>query len=209
VSYPIENRLRPPVELISAEACSSGPPSWPPPRRGSRWGRNWHWGMSLALLAGSAWRAGQAWEVIRYQGNLRHLKAVCPETETPSPGAMKSVPGHGVSLDGAPHARRLNDAMQPRNRRYVEPSWLYRTLRRFERKYEHHPTPQHPKAARIDASGGLVEPVGAIAGYRRQPGPAWRGAERGEPSSCRCPAGSGTPWCWERRGWARPGSQNS
>jgi hypothetical protein len=140
VSYPIENRLRPPVELISAgslfigSAVMAAAPPWIPV------GPELSWGMSLALLAGSAWRTSQAWEVIRYQGNLRLLKryALKPN-DIPWSNEVLFL-GMGFRWT-ALHTRRLNDAMQPRNRRYVEPSWLYRTLRRFERKYEHHPNP--------------------------------------------------------------------
>ena len=140
MSYPIENRLRPPVELFSAgslfigSAVMAAAPPWIPV------GPELSWGMSLPLLAGSAWRASQAWEVIRYQGNLRLLKryALKPN-DIPWSNEVLFL-GMGFRWT-ALHTRRLNDAMQPRNRRYVEPSWLYRTLRRFERKYEHHPNP--------------------------------------------------------------------
>jgi conjugative coupling factor TraD (TOL family) len=138
VSYPIENRLRPPVELISAgslfigSAVMAAAPPWIPV------GPELSWGLSLALLAGSAWRTSQAWEVIRYQGNLRLLKRYALKPNDIPWSKEVLFLGMGFRWT-ALHTRRLNDAMQPRNRRYVEPSWLYRTLRRFERKYEHHP----------------------------------------------------------------------
>ncbi len=140
MSYPIENRLRPPVELISAgslfigSAVMAAAPPWIPV------GPELSWSMPLVLLAGSAWRASQAWEVIRYQGNLRLLKryALKPN-DLPWSNEVLFL-GMGFRWT-ALHTRRLNDAMQPRNRRYVEPSWMHRTLRRFERKFEHHPNP--------------------------------------------------------------------
>ncbi len=177
MSYPIENLLRPPVELVSAGALFVGSawlaatPAWVPVSAPTALA------ISLGLLGASFWRARQAWEVMRYQRNLRTLKRYSLKpSEIPWSNEVLYL-GMGFRWT-ALHTRRLHQALHPANRRYVEPTCLYKAIRRFERVTEHsaNPTVQRLRGLfRQEAWWNLWTPLPDIGGT-----PALHGVEPNE-----------------------------
>jgi conjugal transfer pilus assembly protein TraD len=177
MSYPIENLLRPPVELVSAgtlfvgSAWLAATPAWVPVSAPTALA------ISLGLLGASFWRARQAWEVLGYQRNLRTLKRYSLKpSEIPWSNEVLYL-GMGFRWT-ALHTRRLHQALHPNNRHYVEPSRLYKAIRRFERATEHsaNPTTQRLRQLfRQDAWWNLWAPLPEIGGT-----PALHGVEPNE-----------------------------
>jgi conjugative coupling factor TraD (TOL family) len=174
MSYPVENLLRPPVEILSGAALFLGSawlatiPAWLPVNR------QWALILALALLFASIWRFRQGWGVLNYQRNLRTLKGY-----TLKPSAIpwsNEVLYLGLGFRWtALHTRRLHQSLSPNNRRYVEPSWLYKTIRRMERAWEHDPRPFRQSMRilfRQDAWWNLWPPMPDIGGT-----PALHGVE--------------------------------
>lgn len=180
MSYPVENLLRPPVELISAatlfigSAWLASTPDWVPV------GQSAAIGLSLSLLGASIWRFKQGWSLIRYQRNLRTLRrySVKPN-EIPWSNEVLYL-GMGFRWT-ALHTRRLHQAMNPSNQHYAEPTRIYQALRRFERATEHYPSESVQrlrKLTRQEAWWNLWSPLPDIGGN-----PALHGVEPDE-----CPA---------------------
>lgn len=138
MSYPLEAKLRPPVEWWSALAFCMGSivvltqPTWlmlPP---------GWHYGVAASMALLSVWRGHQGLDIILYQRNLRSLRyyALTPD-EMPWSKEVLFL-GLGFRWE-AFHTQRVTDARSPAGKRYREPSNLYRQARRFERWAEHRP----------------------------------------------------------------------
>ncbi|TCJ20183.1 type IV conjugative transfer system coupling protein TraD [Parasulfuritortus cantonensis] len=141
MSYPIDNLLRPPVELYSAgtlfvgSAMLAATPPWVPVSAPTAMA------LSLGLLVGALWRGRQAWTVLRYQRNLRTLRRYSLKpSEIPWSNEVLYL-GMGFRWT-ALHTQRLHQAQLPKNRRYAEQTRLYKAIRRFELTAEHDPRPR-------------------------------------------------------------------
>ncbi|MBK6742679.1 MAG: type IV conjugative transfer system coupling protein TraD [Hydrogenophilales bacterium] len=174
MSYPVENLLRPPVEILSGVAMFVGStllasaPDWLPVSRPIALT------LALGLLLASAWRIQQAGVVLRYQRNLRTLKGYSLKPRDIPWSNEVLYLGLGFRWT-ALHTRRLHQSLSPENRRYVEPTWFYQTIRRMERAWEHDPHPFRQSMRilfRQDAWWNLWPPMPDIGGT-----PALHGVE--------------------------------
>lgn len=166
MSYPIENLLRPPVELYSAgtlfvgSAMLASTPPWVPVSAPTALA------MALGLLVGALWRGHQAWTVLRYQRNLRTLRRYSLKpSEIPWSREVLYL-GMGFRWT-ALHTQRLHQALLPRNRRYAEPSRLYKAIRRIEQAVEHDSRPHVQRLRtlfRQDAWWNLWAPLPDVGG---------------------------------------------
>ena len=136
--HPVETLLRPAVELWSALAASmAAAVAWLAP-----WALMMPPGVArgaaCALFGFAAWRARQAWRVLRYRRGLRRLR-----TWRLAPGRLPVSPrklfiGRGFRWT-ALHTQRLRDTLRPEVRRYVQPGALHQWARRREIDWESKP----------------------------------------------------------------------
>ena len=143
--HPVEALLRPAVELWSALAASTAAAvAWFAP-----WALMMPPGVArcaACVLAGfAAWRARQAWRVLRYRRGLRRLRAwrLPPDRLPVSP--RKLYLGRGFRWT-AQHTQRLRDTLRPEVRHYVQPGALHRWARRREIEWESSPLLARPAA---------------------------------------------------------------
>ena len=136
--HPVEALLRPAVELWSALAAfTAAAVAWLAP-----WALMMPPGVArgtaCALAGFAAWRARQAWRVLRYRRGLRRLR-----TWRLAPGRLPVSPrklfiGRGFRWT-ALHTQRLRDTLRPEVRRYVQPGALHQWARRREIDWESRP----------------------------------------------------------------------
>jgi conjugative coupling factor TraD (TOL family) len=167
MTYPLEAKLRRPVEWWSSLTCCTASaviashPTWLILPAG------WHVPVAASLAGIGFWRLLQGLSVVSYQRNLRSLRyyALTPE-EMPW---SREVLFLGLGFQwGQIHTQRVADARAPEGKSYREPSSLYRLARRFERWAEHRPewhqlitwtrsaSPWNPAAPLPDVGGDAV-----------------------------------------------------
>ena len=137
-NYPIEALLRPPIELWSAVCAFScaliaGLAPWAimmTPAVG-------YAAAALLTLVGVK-RAFEAAYVLRYQRNMRRLPGYEIEAKDVPVSRKRLFLGKGFLWQQV-HTQRLRDTLNPKVRRYVEPSFLYQLARRLEIKWERTP----------------------------------------------------------------------
>lgn len=137
MNYPVEARLRPPFELLSAGyfgviaigAFLIKPIPLLLPIELTI-------GVGCGCTVAAIVRARKGWKVIRYQRNLRKLpEYVINPGELPT-SAKHLFLGMGFQWDQR-HTQRLLDSRQPKYARYVNPNRLYKIARSFEFTHEH------------------------------------------------------------------------
>lgn len=139
MSYPLEAKLRPPVEwwaalaFFIASATTFAHPSWLMLSEGL------HIYAVAALAAMGFWRLHQGFQVVDYQRNLKALRHYALTPDEMPWSKDKLFLGLGFRWDQL-HTQRLVDARAPEARKYRQPSTLYRWARRFELWAEHRPT---------------------------------------------------------------------
>lgn len=138
MNYPLEAKLRPPIEwwsslgFCSVSAIVLARPSWLMLTEG------WHPYVAATLIAAGLLRLHQGMQVVDYQRNLRSLRfyALSPD-EMPWSKEVLFL-GLGFKWDQI-HTQRVADARAHDAKKYREPTTLYRWARRFERWAEHRP----------------------------------------------------------------------
>ena len=174
MAYPLEAKLRPPVEWISAAVLTAAagtiaahPEGWigsPDTAMGAAGGLS-----TLAL-----WRVWQGIQLRHYQRNLRALKRYVLRPDAIPWSRERLFLGLGFRWTQQ-HTQRLLDARLPAHLKYRDPGRLYRWARQFERWAEHrgqwqalaqttrNPSPWNPVAPLPDVGGDPelhgVEPV--------------------------------------------------
>ncbi|HDR9017873.1 type IV conjugative transfer system coupling protein TraD [Burkholderia multivorans] len=132
MAYPVENRFRRPVELLSSVAALAATGVlWSDPAlflvTPATGGVT-----TLALLAVAFVRGRQAWQLIRFQRNLRRLpQYVIPAAAIPCSDREVFL-GRGFRWSGI-HTQRLYQARLPENRRLLARNDLYDHARDYER----------------------------------------------------------------------------
>jgi conjugative coupling factor TraD (TOL family) len=153
--YPIENLLRPPVELLSAALCVGfavlilNAPGW------LLLDKMVGQVLSLTFLGWGLLRAKQGWRVLRYQKNLRHLQRYALRANEIPWSKHRLFLGKGFVWDSR-HTQRLMMLRRQENKRYTAVSWFYQTARALEQRLEH--TPLEPITALL-RSQSLLNPV--------------------------------------------------
>lgn len=134
-AYPIEALLRPPVELWSMSvAFAAGVIAFLAP-----WALMMPPGIAtttggcLFLFGGI--RARQAWQVLRYQRNMRRLPSYRLPADRMPVSQHKLFLGKGFRWTQQ-HTQRLRDTLKPDAQRYVQPGMLYRWARQKEVAWE-------------------------------------------------------------------------
>lgn len=143
--HPLEVLLRPPVEMwsgcvaLSAGTICALAPSvlMMAPSVGFT--------SAVVLISFGVYRTRQGWQVVKYQKNLRRLKRFAMSSKQIPVYRRHLYLGRGFRW-GQQHTQRLKDTLSPSARRYVEPSKVYNTIRRFERKVD----------------GSLLEPIARL-----------------------------------------------
>ncbi|MEX2123870.1 MAG: type IV conjugative transfer system coupling protein TraD [Woeseia sp.] len=133
--YAIDALLRPPVELWSvlvalAVAGMAAAAPWAlmmPPTIAQT--------VSISLLGFAAWRARQAWLVLRYQRRLKQLPSYRLAVHRVPCSRQKLFLGRGFPWTQQ-HTQRLRDTYRPEVQRYVRPGRCYRWARRRETTWE-------------------------------------------------------------------------
>jgi conjugal transfer pilus assembly protein TraD len=174
MAYPLEAKLRPPVEWISAAVLTAAagtiaahPEGWigsPDTAMGAAGGLS-----TLAL-----WRVWQGIQLRHYQRNLRALKRYVLRPDAIPWSRERLFLGLGFRWTQQ-HTQRLLDARLPAHLKYRDPGRLYRWARQFEGWAEHrgqwqalaqttrNPSPWNPVAPLPDVGGDPelhgVEPV--------------------------------------------------
>ncbi len=136
--YAIDALLRPPVELWSvlvalAVAAMAAVAPWAfmmPPSIAQT--------VSILLLGFAAWRARQAWRVLRYQRRLKRLPGYRLAVHRVPCSRQKLFMGRGFQWTQQ-HTQRLRDTYRPEVQRYVRPGRCYRWARRREVGWESAP----------------------------------------------------------------------
>lgn len=135
MSYPIENLLRPPVELVSAVFSAAAAvtvlaaPTWfmmtPEIAIGAATGFT-----GIALI-----RLRQGTRILRYHRNLKRLPTYLLRPEEIPVSRRKLFIGIGFAWDQR-HTQRLAAVRMPSNRKYATPGLIYRLARNFEYRSE-------------------------------------------------------------------------
>ncbi len=86
----------------------------------------------------AAWRAKQAWRVLRYQRNMRRLPLYRLRADRMPLSQYKLFLGKGFRWSQQ-HTQRLRDTLKPEVQHYVQPSYLYRWARQKETLWEETP----------------------------------------------------------------------
>jgi conjugative coupling factor TraD (TOL family) len=133
--HPLEVLLRPPVELWSGTVslssgiiCAMAPSTlMMTPSVGYT---------SAAILAGfGMYRLNQGSKILSYQQNLKRLPRFSMSSSKIPCYKNHLYLGQGFKW-GQRHTQRLKDTLSPTAKRYIEPSKLYRAIRKFERNTE-------------------------------------------------------------------------
>lgn len=171
MAYPVENCFRRPVELLSSVAALAA--------TGILWSHPALFlitpatgGVTTLALLSLAWARGrQAWRLIRFQRNLRHLpQYVIPAAEIPC-SAKEVFLGQGFRWTVI-HTQRLYQARLPENRRLLARNDLYDRVRDHERQ---HPGSRIARVTRREAWWNPVAPFPPVGGD-----PALHGVEPDE-----------------------------
>lgn len=155
MAYPVENRFRSPVELLSSVAALAA--------TGVLWSHPALFlvtpatgGVTTLGLLALAWvRARQGWQLIRFQRSLRRLpQYVIPAATIPCSNREVFL-GRGFRWSGI-HTQRLYQAHLPENGRLLARNDLYDHARDYERR--------HPdtRLARITCRAGWWNPVAPL-----------------------------------------------
>ncbi len=137
-AHPIEALLRPPVELWSMSAAfAAGIIAFLAP-----------WALMMppgvATMAGASLfifggiRAKQAWQVLRYQRNMRRLPGYQLRADQVPVSQHKLFLGKGFRWTQQ-HTQRLRDTLKPEVQRYVQPGSIYYWARQKEVAWERMP----------------------------------------------------------------------
>lgn len=137
-SHAVEVLLRPAVELYTVAVCAAAAilcvvAPWSlalSPSLGV--------GAALAFLVFGAVRLRDAMVILRYRRNIRRLPRYVMTSGQVPVSQKRLFVGRGFRWDQR-HTHRLMQTYRPEFRRYVEPTWAYRFVRRFEEKLEFAP----------------------------------------------------------------------
>ncbi|MFJ4346334.1 type IV conjugative transfer system coupling protein TraD [Pseudomonas sp. NPDC089401] len=167
-AHAIEVLLRPVVELYSAVVCFAAAflclfAPW-------SLALNDTLGLASAIIfaAFGALRLRQAWEVLRYQHNLRRLPRYTLTSRQVLVSQQRLFLGRGFRWDQR-HTHRLLQTYRPEFRRYVElPAWV-QALRQLEVRLEFTPYPLRnlPRLTRWDHPLNPARPLPPVGGLPR------------------------------------------
>ena len=134
-AYPIEALLRPPVELWSMSvAFAAGVIAFLAP-----WALMMPPGIATmtggCLFLFGGMRAKQAWQVLRYQRNMRRMPSYRLPADRMPVSQHKLFLGKGFRWTQQ-HTQRLRDTLKPDAQRYVQPGMLYQWARQKEVAWE-------------------------------------------------------------------------
>lgn len=165
MSDAFDNRLRPVVEFIPAAIfliCSAFLYVEP--------GRFFPFQPSLSTLTAigftclGSWRLWQGWSICRYQGYLRRMPAYVLNAEQIPLSHRKLFLGRGFRWNQR-HTQRLVEARHPNAQTYLEPGWLYKTIRQLDIRFEHTPLPSRLiRLTQSDSRWNPLRPLPAVGG---------------------------------------------
>jgi hypothetical protein len=134
-------------------------------------------GAALGFLTFGAIRLRDAWAILRYRRNIRRLPRYVMTSRDVPVSELRLFVGRGFRWEQR-HTHRLMQTYRPEFRRYVEPTAIYRLVRRLEERLEFAPFPHLDAGARAGL-GQPAQPGAAAAAGRRNAAPAWHRAARG------------------------------
>jgi conjugative coupling factor TraD (TOL family) len=166
--HAIEVLLRPAVELYTVAVCASAALLC--------MAAPWSLALSPALglagaflfLAFGTVRFFDAWAILRYRRNIRRMPRYVMGSRDVPVSPQRLFIGRGFRWDQR-HTHRLMQTYRPEFRRYVEPTPLYRLVRRLEERLERAPFPFCflPRLTSSDTALNPVRPLPPVGGLPR------------------------------------------